>query len=1095
MEESVRTCKSHLSQKYRRFRVFHPLLISCVIFLVLAGDLREVAAQTGSNKTPANLRQQYAMQNRSPSSLINAAFGEKKITLDDWARFQAYALFDDTKLPLQFHGAQNRDMGTPVLLEILKNWNSLSIEARGELRKYHFKEDGTLARPAGLADTSGNSHFLIHYTTNPSDANFVQSVDLNVNGIPDFIDTVLAALDTTWAKEIEEMRYVMPPADSGRGGDWRFDIYIVKLAGMYGLTCPEIFIGNNPNSTDVQEHNAYIGFFLLCNDFSKYKVKGSAAIRSTLAHEFFHLVQFGYNPAEEQWLLEATATWMEEEVFPSLKSGAEYLPGWFGHSDLPLEDTAGTHEYGSWIFFRYLRERAGGPNLIRYIWYMSAKYDLLPGDNSFKAISYVLGSWGDSDHRTFKQTFADFATTNLLKTLAPYDYRDGSTYPDVVCSDVAADISSIGDFVDRHAAKYYKFNPSFTKDSLLAIRFVPGDPVTRFAKQIIIQRGTSVSVRPFDSTITIAGDPTIDRLFLIVANYDTAGTPDGSGGKKNDFGLEIKKTLDLQLFATGPETFIKGSQNVEYKFYYRNNGLDSIRNAILRDSLPAGTAFYGATNGGSHTNGVVTWNLGSIAPTDTFQMVQCTVKFYGECGDITNDAYSIEAGSVSRVYGPAVKTPILGGNCYEIKEIQPVPDMDVTYGFCGSDDFPHMNNSGQVVGTGYTFGGDYLPFLINQGIMQALPLLPVENLAGHAYDINDAGDIVGTNDVNDDPSTPHTFYSHAVQWHQGSIGDLQSLISTLRMSEADAINNSGWVAIHGTFKDSTKPEIMIYRNGQLVRLDSISRLNHSYWLHAMNDAGQIVGMLYPSSTGSLHQAFVCSDTGLTVFGADWGSTYYSRAYGINNAGHIVGWRGSSSAYKSAFMWKQGVATDVGYGSYSRAIGINDSDQVVGSGWSNSNDEFATLYDRGAKINLNNVIPNGTGWSLIWASDINNKGQIVGFGKRYGKLRIFILSKPEQPPIVDVEVSKVIPSTFVLSQNYPNPFNPTTTIKYSVPVASKIDVKVYNILGQEIAVLVNEWKPAGIYAVDFNAKRFATGVYFYRLHSGNFFQTKKLLLLK
>ncbi len=99
----------------------------------------------------------------------------------------------------------------------------------------------------------------------------------------------------------------------------------------------------------------------------------------------------------------------------------------------------------------------------------------------------------------------------------------------------------------------------------------------------------------------------------------------------------------------------------------------------------------------------------------------------------------------------------------------------------------------------------------------------------------------------------------------------------------------------------------------------------------------------------------------------------------------------------------------------------------------------------------------------------------------------------------------IPSEFILHQNYPNPFNPTTKIKYSIPNVISIPnsrernlnvtLKVYDVLGKEIATLVNEDKPAGTYEVNFNASSLSSGIYFYKLQSGSFIQTKKMILMK
>ena len=90
---------------------------------------------------------------------------------------------------------------------------------------------------------------------------------------------------------------------------------------------------------------------------------------------------------------------------------------------------------------------------------------------------------------------------------------------------------------------------------------------------------------------------------------------------------------------------------------------------------------------------------------------------------------------------------------------------------------------------------------------------------------------------------------------------------------------------------------------------------------------------------------------------------------------------------------------------------------------------------------------------------------------------------------------IIPMKYVLYQSYPNPFNPTTTIKYSVPQGEIVSIKVYDILGSEVVVLTNEYKPTGTYTLEFNASRFASGVYFYQIRAGSFVETKKMVLLK
>ncbi|NNG26433.1 MAG: T9SS type A sorting domain-containing protein [Ignavibacteriaceae bacterium] len=89
----------------------------------------------------------------------------------------------------------------------------------------------------------------------------------------------------------------------------------------------------------------------------------------------------------------------------------------------------------------------------------------------------------------------------------------------------------------------------------------------------------------------------------------------------------------------------------------------------------------------------------------------------------------------------------------------------------------------------------------------------------------------------------------------------------------------------------------------------------------------------------------------------------------------------------------------------------------------------------------------------------------------------------------------IPTHHYLSQNFPNPYNPVTTIKYQIPELSFVTLKVYDVLGNEISTLVNEQKPSGEYEIEFDGAEVPSGIYFYRLKSGSFVETKKMVLMK
>lgn len=89
----------------------------------------------------------------------------------------------------------------------------------------------------------------------------------------------------------------------------------------------------------------------------------------------------------------------------------------------------------------------------------------------------------------------------------------------------------------------------------------------------------------------------------------------------------------------------------------------------------------------------------------------------------------------------------------------------------------------------------------------------------------------------------------------------------------------------------------------------------------------------------------------------------------------------------------------------------------------------------------------------------------------------------------------IPPKFALFQNYPNPFNPTTRIEYLLPKTSDVSLKVFDMMGREVATLVDEVQGSGFKSVEFHAEELASGMYFYRLRAGGFVETKKLTLIR
>ena len=143
--------------------------------------------------------------------------------------------------------------------------------------------------------------------------------------------------------------------------------------------------------------------------------------------------------------------------------------------------------------------------------------------------------------------------------------------------------------------------------------------------------------------------------------------------------------------------------------------------------------------------------------------------------------------------------------------------------------------------------------------------------------------------------------------------------------------------------------------------------------------------------------------------------------------------------------------------------------------------------------------NGTSFSNMTTSSITGffdisvqvvGGNIVGYAVA-GDGSVVRLSTP----VAVDPTNTTTPSTFALEQNYPNPFNPSTTIKYSVPVSGNVSIKVYNSIGVEVMTVVNGNHVAGNYVENVDLSGLSSGIYFYTLTSGDFKDTKKMMLVK
>jgi hypothetical protein len=177
------------------------------------------------------------------------------------------------------------------------------------------------------------------------------------------------------------------------------------------------------------------------------------------------------------------------------------------------------------------------------------------------------------------------------------------------------------------------------------------------------------------------------------------------------------------------------------------------------------------------------------------------------------------------------------------------------------------------------------------------------------------------------------------------------------------------------------------------------------------------------------------------------------------------------------------------------------DPVKMQGWNYSfestDGEAGFLYYSGPVT----IAPNDSQWimiALIPSLGANKQESIQQLRMKTAALRAMSVSEIRgggSDWVASVNGGELIPQTHELYQNYPNPFNPNTTITYDVGAEANIEISVYNMLGQKVAVVVNERKPAGHYAVDFNAERLSSGVYFYTMNVGAQSFQKKMVVLR
>jgi hypothetical protein len=388
----------------------------------------------------------------------------------------------------------------------------------------------TQARPAlsGQTLTHPTAHFLIHYTLNGEDA--IAAADDNGDDLPDYVEDVAEALEFSWQRQIKELGWRSPLPDEGEGGDTKLDVYLEDQTDSFGsdnlFGYTDTFgglVGDNP-ATARPELGAAYGYLSLDNgydpdQFGYYELTSLEAMRVTAAHEFNHALQAAYDDNDPySWLYEATAVWMEEEVYPEIGDARSYLADYMDAPDLcPLSvgrDDQDVRWYGGWILLRYLAEQSGGPETIRQLW------ENMAGLDGLAALKATLAQ----QKTTLPELLVNFSIAILTQSNcpsnAPYCYRHGSDYlRPYVEGSLQLDAGESKAFIPKDGVQQFGADYIRLKsDKPIRLDF-QGSAAGQWQLWLVGLTGAQVRVISWPETSPTEIDPTkFEKLYLLVVN-------------------------------------------------------------------------------------------------------------------------------------------------------------------------------------------------------------------------------------------------------------------------------------------------------------------------------------------------------------------------------------------------------------------------------------------------------------------------------------------------------------------------------------------------------------------------------------------------
>jgi hypothetical protein len=445
----------------------------------------------------------------SARTLIEQALEAGTLDAETAALYQVYSVRALQALPEAYRQVPDQPYcGTSVLTAARHAGEQMSDEGRARLAK-------ALARPAlDQRYRSPAGHFQIHYTLEGRDR--VNPADQNDNGVADYIDVAAAALDSTWELQVDELGYLPPPADRGLGGGDEYDVYIVQLGTAYGLAYPEDGSGFTTYS-----------YLELDNDYTDpayEEARGLDALRVSIAHEFFHAIQFGYYQGNDSsWWREASSTWMGDVAYPEIDDYLQYVPYFLQAPQRSLDGggsfTGDYHIYGASIFAHFLDQRYGR-DLVRTIWEELGERRSAALEHFDRAVRRIA----DVSLGTAVSEFAVWNYFTGSRYREGLFYHEGEKYNQYQPTDLRtlakATVQESGR-VDHLGSAYIRLQPQLLPGGVrLETSFTRG----RWIRQLLLVSEDSLEVRsmPLNSGMVSAWDR-YEEVILVLVQDDLEG--------------------------------------------------------------------------------------------------------------------------------------------------------------------------------------------------------------------------------------------------------------------------------------------------------------------------------------------------------------------------------------------------------------------------------------------------------------------------------------------------------------------------------------------------------------------------------------------